>query len=243
MNIEGKTVFVTGGGVRVGAVIVRAFAARGARLVIHCNNSRKEAGELLESIGGREKGHRIFFCDLTDKKLREEGGKAASLKEIFADADVLINNASCYFRKNMMEETLAEMMAQFDVNFFAPVLLMKFFAERAKEGSNIINILDQGIVKSDPKAFSYSLSKKALAEATKSAALTLAPRIRVNAVAPGPMIPPVDMPFSTMEKSMDSIPLKKTVSPEDVACACLFLAENPSMTGSIITLDGGLSLV
>ena len=242
MVIAGKKVFVTGGGVRVGAAIVRAYAAKGARLVIHCNNSRNEAEELLESIGGREKGHTLFAFDLTDKNFREEGKNFASLKECLAECDVLINNASCYYRKDLFQESMQEISLQFEVNFFAPVFLMKLFAENAKDGASIVNILDQGIFKTDPKAFSYALSKKALAEATKSAALTFAPRIRVNAVAPGPMIPPVDMPFSTMEKSISSIPLKKAVAPEDVASSCVFLSENSSMTGAILTADGGLSL-
>ena len=119
---------------------------------------------------------------------------------------------------------------------------MKFFAERAKAGSVIVNILDQGIAGTDKNTFSYALSKKALAEATKSAALSYAPAIRVNAVAPGPMIPPPDLPFSKMEKSIQSIPLQKAVAVEDVVSACLFVAGNASMTGAIVYVDGGLSL-
>ena len=243
MKFAGKKVFVTGGGVRVGAEIVRAFVSAGAKVIIHCNSSRNEAEKLLESLGGREKGHGLFSLDLSRKDLYEEGKITEDLKEIFAGTDILVNNASCYFRRSLPEESMQEMERQFRINFFAPIFLMKLFASCAKDGSSIINILDQGIAKADPQAFSYALSKKALAEAVKSAALTLAPRIRVNAVAPGPMIPPVDMPFSTMEKSRAGIPLKKIIAPSDLAESCLFLAGNTSITGEILFVDGGLSLV
>lgn len=242
-DIAGKKVFITGGAIRVGAVLVRAFARAGARVVIHCNKSVSEGQKLLESIGGEEKGHSLFAFDLACDDLWNGEEKTLSLKKALEGVDILINNASCYFRKDLKEESMQEMLQQFQINFFAPVYLMKLFALQAAENSCIIHILDQGIAKADGGAFSYALSKKALAEAVKSAALTYAPRIRVNGVAPGPMIPPTDMPFSKMEKSVEKIPLKKAVDMEDLAESCLFLARNSSITGAVLFVDGGLHLM
>ena len=243
MVLAGKKVFVTGGAVRVGAEIVRAFAREGACVTIHFRESSREASALLEEIGGRGKGHGLFQLDFSCGTFWEDPDSLRRLGEAFSGTDILVNNASCYFRKSLADETMAEMEKQFRVNFFAPVCLMKLFAAHAAASSCIINILDQGIAKADGKAFSYAISKKALAEATKSAALSLAPRIRVNGIAPGPMIPPADMPFSKMEKSRDAIPLKRTVSTKEVAESCLFAARNESMTGAILFVDGGLSLL
>ncbi|MBP5183419.1 MAG: SDR family oxidoreductase [Lentisphaeria bacterium] len=243
MVLAGKKVFVTGGAVRVGAEIVRAFAREGAFLTIHYRESVSEASALLKEIGGKEKGHGLFQMDFSGGNFREDTDSFRRLGEIFSGTDILVNNASCFFRKGLAEETMEEMEKQFQVNFFAPVRLMKLFAASTEGPRCILNILDQGIAKTDSKAFSYALSKKALAEATKSAALSLAPRIRVNGIAPGPMLPPADMPFSKMEKSREAIPRKRIVSTKDVAESCLFAARNESMTGAILFVDGGLSLL
>lgn len=243
LPLTGKKVFITGGAVRVGAALVRAFVSAGAKAVIHCHNSIQEGEKLLEEIGGREKGNDLILFDLAERGIWEDEKKCAQIKEIFSGTDILINNASCYVRTPLLQEDMREMERQYQINFFAPTALMKLFAASAGENSCIINILDQGICKSDPLAFSYSLSKRSLADATRNAALAFAPRIRVNAVAPGPVIPPVDMPLSRMEKSIERIPLKRAVKVEDVASACLFLASNSSMTGTILFVDGGLSLL
>lgn len=234
---QGKKVVITGGGRRIGAALVRAFAAKGACILIHCHTGQKEGEELLEEIGGPLKGHALINCDLSLPPDIPFWEKA------LAGSTLLINNASLYFRKRMAEEEEEEREKELSVNYRTPLALMEiFFRVCRKEDPSIINILDQGIAHADPDAFTYALSKKMLAEATKACALSFAPSVRVNAVAPGPMIPPPDLPFSKMEKTLPRIPLKRAVKIEDVVKGVLFLGEAESATGTILTLDGGLSL-
>ncbi len=242
MDFRNKKVLVTGGAIRIGREICKGFARAGATVVIHCNTHTEEGKLLLEELGGPGKGHALFSMDLSNAAELEKEENIRLLEEKFSGVDILVNNASCYIRTPIQQEKLPEMERQLNINFLSPVLLMKLFAEKAVQGSVIVNMLDQGIAKTDRNTFSYALSKKALAEATKSAALSYAPCIRVNAVAPGPMIPPPDLPLSKMEKSIQSIPLQKAIAVEDVVSACLFAAGNSSMTGAILYVDGGLSL-
>lgn len=237
MNLNEKKVIITGGGRRVGAALVRAFSERGARLVIHCRHSETDARSLLDEIGGEKAGHQVWRCELTDWKELE---KTAPV--MMKDASVLVNNASCFIRKKITEETLQDLNGQLAVNFSAPVRLMQYFAEYAGRPGCIINLLDQGICRPDEYSFSYALSKKALADATRAAALQLAPGIRVNGLAPGPVLPPVEMPQSRMEKTLRSIPLRRPVDLQDLCSGAVFLAENESMTGSILFIDCGQSL-
>lgn len=236
MNPEGKLVLVTGGAVRIGAAIVRAFASAGARLVIHCRNNRAAAEHLLQEIGGEKRGHRILVRDLTNPDTQET---------LIADSgcpDILVNNAAIYDRVSFPEETPARIRAQFDVNFFVPFALMKSFAA-ARQGRNddavIINLLDQAIAGNTPEPFGYLLSKKMLAEATKAAALAFAPRIRVNGIAPGPVLAPPGLESSGMEKTLQRVPLRESVPPEDIAETALFLVRTASLTGTIIFADAG----
>ncbi len=238
MNLSGKKVSVTGGARRIGNALVRAFAAKGARVAIHFNRSEKDALSLLEEIGGTRAGHALFQFDLTDPAALRH-----SAEDFLQGASVLLNNASVFIRRKIGEETFGESEKQFAINFAAPVELMKLFAESCGESPVVVNMLDQGICRPDSASFSYALSKKALAEATRAAALQLAPRIRVNGIAPGPVLPPPGLPHSTMEKTLRSVPLGKPVSLEDLCAGAVFLAENESVTGTILYIDGGQSLL
>jgi len=234
MELSGKRVLVTGGALRVGREISKAFARAGAKIVIHYRDSEKEAQQLVEELGGAEAGHSCIRFDLSDP---------SSLPDL-GQLDVLINNASLFLQRKLSEEQLADAKRQFDVNFFAPMELVKRFA--AQPGDNelaVVNILDQRICKTDSQSFSYALSKKALAEATLAAALQLAPRVRVNGLAPGPVFPPKGMENSKMRKTLESIPLHKAVSPQDLAEACVFLASNSSIAGALLPVDCGQHLL
>lgn len=237
MDLKGKKVVITGSGRRVGAALARTFADRGARLVIHCRHSEPDARRLLEELGGEKAGHQLKVCDLTDRESLEE-----TTPSMLAGASVLINNASIFIRRKITGETLEEMDEQLAVNFTAPVRLMQLFGKHGEKPGCIINLLDQGICRPDENSFSYAISKKALADATRAAALQLAPEIRVNGLAPGPVLPPVEMPHSRMEKTLRSIPLRRPVALQDLCKGAVFLAENESMTGSIIFIDCGQSL-
>ena len=237
MDLQGKKVVITGSGRRVGRELAKAFAAKGARRAVHCHRSVREAETLLEEIGGTAAGHELFCFDLTDSEKLESAAPA-----LFADASVLINNASIYVRRTLAEETLSGMAEQMNVNCTAPVLLMQYFARFGNRPGAVINLLDQGICRPDQFSFSYGLSKKTLADATRAAALQLAPEIRVNGLAPGPVLPPADLPGSRMEKTLRSVPLRRSVGLADLCAGAVFLAENDSVTGTVLFIDCGQSL-
>ncbi len=235
MIIKDKRCLITGAGVRIGAEIAKKLSAKGAKIVIHYLNSADSAGKLLDEIGGEKKGHSIFKCDLNN--ISESKQMIENL-----DLDILINNASVYDEKPILDEEIESVEKQFKVNFFTPFELMKSFAKQNENGV-IINILDQGIVKNSINSGSYSLSKKILKEATITAALQFAPNIRVNAIAPGPVLPPTWIKDGEgMKKELNNVPLKRKVDMNDLTNSIKFLIENESITGEILYVDCGQHL-
>ena len=224
MNVKGKRVLVTGGAVRIGCSVCEAFAAAGAQIVIHCNNSLEQAKKLHSTLPGS--GHKIQQCDLNYP------AETAKLLSRCGKIDILINNASIY--------RIDDDSQYMQVNFHAPVSLMKQFAAQDFKNGCIINFLD---AKETGHLNSYLKSKQALRDATLTAALEYAPKIRVNAIAPGPVLPPVSHEGPGMEKILKKIPLKHQVPLKNITDACLFLVHNESLTGQIIYVDGGQHLV
>lgn len=232
----GRRVLVTGSAIRVGAVVAQAFADAGAAVIIHCNRSRKEAETLLASLSGE--GHQIVCGDLTQSGVPER---------IIAESnpDILINNASAYVRTPFREEREDAVRAMLDINFLAPLALMKAFAASVSETNPdpvIINMVDQAVSGIMPGGFGYLASKKALADATETAALAYAPRIRVNGVAPGPVMAPPGLEHLQMKSTLQKVPLGRSVLPQDIADSVLFLAACRSITGTILYVDGGQHL-
>lgn len=236
ISLAGKCVLVTGGAVRVGAFICRAFAAQGARLVIHCFRSRAAAEALCRELGGPDAGHRIAVCDLTDRAAAE------SMIRQYAP-DVLVNNAARYVCAGLPEERESDARMQYEVNFLTPAAMIRTLAEvRGERETSVVNILDCNIRRTDPGSFSYAISKKSLAAATRAAALQCAPHLRVNAVAPGNMIPPEHLKHLGMRRTAERLPLKRAVDPADAAEAAVFLARCASTTGTVLYVDCGQSL-
>ncbi|MDD5597327.1 MAG: SDR family oxidoreductase [Victivallaceae bacterium] len=223
MDIKGKRVLVTGGAVRIGRAVCLAFAEAGAEVVIHCNKSFRQAQELLAVLPGS--GHRVIQGDLNFPE---------GLLERCGEITVLINNASVYRLPQDAEEQYMK------INYSAPMSLMKQFFRKNPDEGCIINFLDAGEdYSSDP----YAVSKQALHDATLEAALKFAPRIRVNAVAPGPVLPPAGLKGPGMRKILEQVPMGRQIPLKDVTDACLFLARNESLTGQVIYVDGGRHLV
>jgi len=230
---------VTGAGRRIGAAIARALVFAGYRLVLHCHDSRVAAEALAAELGGIARA-RVFQGDLTDSAFLASAVSQAA--DIFGRLDLLVNNASRYVRLPLAETQPEEFQCQFALNCFAPVELMRQFAALRTPGC-IVNLLDGRLSKSDPKAAAYHLSKQALAEATRMAALAYAPqRLRVNGVAPGLVRPAEGVPLSRMTRLLSAVPLGVRTPEEQVAAAVCFLAENDAITGEILYVDGGLHL-
>ncbi len=239
MLLNGTRVLVTGGAKRVGAELVRAFSNAGAKVILHYHRSEKEALALFKEIGGETKHHQLVRFDLSDPETLPD-----FFRMIPSDLSVLINNASVFNRQGIAKESLADGRRQFDVNFWSPMVLTRLFFEHSTMPElSVVNILDQAIRTNAPENFSYSISKKALAEATRCAALQLAPRMRVNGIAPGPVFPPPGLEHLGMRKTLSTLPLKHPVDVHDLASAVLFAAGNSSMTGSVVFVDCGQSLL
>ncbi len=234
-----RTILVTGGAVRIGAAISRAFAGAGWRVAIHCWNSRRQAAELAEELGN---GAFVVQADLTVKTERDKllpavidrcGGGGC--------LEALINNASVYRRRPMSECDDQALTEDLEINFNAPFQLMRAFRQLVGAGC-IVNMLDTKVDLVDPGAGTYALAKKMLRDATEAAALEWAPKIRVNAVAPGLVLPPPGVDPQKMLPLLGSIPMQRATQVEEIAAACLFLVESPTITGHVLHVDGGLHL-
>jgi NAD(P)-dependent dehydrogenase (short-subunit alcohol dehydrogenase family) len=234
-----QTALVTGGARRIGAAIVRDLASHGWAVAIHCNNSVPEADALAEEI-------------------RQAGGRAAIVRADLADADaiarivpeavtalgpltLLVNNASVFLQDRFGELNQNVWQSQFDTNLRAPVFLAEAFAAQLPEGAegNIVNIIDQRVLKLTPMMPSYTLTKAALWTATQTLAQALAPKIRVNGIGPGPTFPNPYAKDPGMTKEVAALPLKRSVDPADFGRAIRFIADTPSMTGQLLLLDSG----
>lgn len=237
MRIDGKTVLVTGGARRVGANIVRAFAAEEADVILHVRHSREEAAELAASLPRPERC-RILMADFAIP------GAAAKLFAECGQVDILVNNASMFETDELVSGNEAHDREQFEVNFWSPLALMRAFAaQELPEGGAIVNLLDQEVTHRSAHGGAYALSRRALADATLELARELGPRnLRVNAVAPGPVLPPPWIPDGKMARTIPTLPLRRKVELDDLTAAVLFLCRNDSITGQILCVDCGQSL-
>ena len=230
---NGKRILITGAARRVGAVMAEYFAARGAEIIIHANNSKDDAESLAEKINGE-----CHFCDL------ENIDALPDFFEKLGRVDILVNNASCYEVSPLADESSDSMLRHYKINFIAPVILAQCMKKQAIPDSVILNILDREISLHTPDKGSYLLSRKTLAEATLELAKELAPlQIRVNAIAPGSVLAPVFMPEKTMTKTIAAAPLKRTAELCDLCESASLLISNRSLTGQILQVDAGQHLL
>ena len=239
MPIEAPLVLVTGGAKRVGAEIVRTFARNGARVIIHYGTSQTAAEQLFSEIGGSACGHACVQFDLANP-----AGIPEFVRSLPNDLFGIVNNASVFHRVTMPNETVEQATLQYNVNFYSPFALMKALAEHSiLPEISVVNMLDQAITSTPAESCSYILSKKMLAEATKLAARQYAPRMRVNGICPGPVFPPVGLEHLKMAKTLSTLPLARPVDASDLAEAVRMVLFNRSMTGSILNVDCGQSLL
>jgi NAD(P)-dependent dehydrogenase (short-subunit alcohol dehydrogenase family) len=238
--IDGMRVaLVTGGARRVGAAIVDALVAEGYAVVIHCNASRDDAEALaarLTSAGGRTA---VVAADLASPD--SVAGLMAAATAPFGPPDVLVNNASVFLSDTLATIDVPTWNRQFSVNIRAPSVLAKDFAAMLPAGAAgaIVNIIDHRVWKLTPQHYSYTLSKAALWAATQTMAQALAPRIRVNAVGPGPVLPNIHDGVELFQQEADGTPLGRAVDPADIAAAVVYLVKARSVTGQMIAVDAG----
>jgi len=234
-----RAALITGGARRIGAAIVRALAREGYAVVLHANRSRDEAERLASEIknGGGRAG--VVLGDLADESAVAGLVPAAAA---FGPLTLLVNNAGEFEPDDIATLERARLARTFAINLMAPLFLTQAFAARAPDGASIVNVIDQRVLKPTPRFLSYTLSKSALYTATTTLAQALAPRLRVNAVAPGPTLPSPRQSEAEFAAQAVTLPLQQGPSPEDVAAAVVYLAGASSVTGVTIAVDGGQHL-
>lgn len=233
---------VTGGARRVGRAIVQRLAAEGYDIAIHCRSASSDGEMLAEDIrrGGRT-------TVLLQGDLMDETVPAALLEETTAALGapgLLVNNASVFEHDDALSAPEEIWRRHMQVNLRAPFLLSQAFA-RALSGDAsgcIVNIIDQRVWRPNPDFMSYTLSKSALWTLTQTLAQALAPRIRVNAVGPGPVLQSRHQDVTAFARECANVPLGHGVRPDDVADAVFYLAEATAVTGQMIAVDGGQHL-
>jgi NAD(P)-dependent dehydrogenase (short-subunit alcohol dehydrogenase family) len=238
---ERKVALVTGGAKRVGAAIVRALVRESYAVIIHCNASRVEADAQATDInrtGGRAA---VVAADLANPEA--VAGLMPAAAEPFGPPTLLVNNASLFLADALTALDVPTWNRQFSVNIRAPSVLAGDLARLLPPGEEgaIVNIVDQRVRKLTPQFYSYTLSKVALHAATTTMAQALAPRIRVNAVGPGPVLPNIHDGAEDFLREAEGTPLGRPVPPEDIAAAVVYLAGARSVTGQMIAVDAGQS--
>jgi NAD(P)-dependent dehydrogenase (short-subunit alcohol dehydrogenase family) len=233
------TALVTGGAKRIGAAIVRDLGGHGWAVAIHCNGSVAEANALADELRAAGARAAVVRGDLANAEA--VAGIVPEAAAALGPITLLVNNASVFLKDKFGELDLGVWQTQFDVNLRAPIFLAEAFARQLPDGwdGNIVNMIDQRVLKLTPQMPSYTLTKAALWAATQTLAQTLAPRIRVNGIGPGPTFPNAYAHDLRMTKEIAGIPLKRPVDPADIGKAVRFLVETPSITGQLLLLDSG----
>jgi NAD(P)-dependent dehydrogenase (short-subunit alcohol dehydrogenase family) len=237
-----EVALVTGGARRIGRAIVERLAGAGYAVAIHCGNSRAEAQAL--AAGLRERGGKasVIAADLADPAAVD--GILPAAEAALGPVTLLVNSASSFLVDDVRALDVATWNRQFSINLRAPSVLAGAMANRLPEDREgcIVNIIDQRVWKPTPEYYSYTLSKSALLTATTTMAQALAPRIRVNAVGPGPTFPnPQDGEALLAREAAGSL-LQRTVEAAEIADAVLYLAGARSVTGQMIAVDSGQHL-
>jgi pteridine reductase len=243
-QLSGKTVLVTGAARRIGAAIAQAMHAAGANVVIHHRGSASAAATLARDLNQRRTGSAlILHADLAD---------LASIPRVveqtvahFGQLDVLVNNASSFYPTPVGEITPRQWDDLIGSNLRAPLFLSQAAAPELKRTQGLIlNLIDIHALRPLRRHTVYSVAKAGLATLTRSLARELAPEVRVNGIAPGPVLwPEADLEPELKQEIMERTALKRMGTPDDVARAAVFFAQDaPYVTGQILAVDGGRSV-
>lgn len=238
-NIENgpRAALITGGGRRIGAAIALALSRAGYAVVLHANSARTEAEALAAKINSAGGQAHVVLADLGDAQAVNGLIPAATA---FGQLTLLVNSASVFDEDEISTLERAQFERTMAINLTAPLFLAQAFAKQAPKSrdASIVNIVDQRVLRPTPRFFSYALSKSALHSATTTLAQALAP-LRVNAVAPGPVLPSPRQTEAQFAVQAAAVPLGQGPSPEDIAAAVVYLAAATSITGVTLPVDGG----
>jgi pteridine reductase len=234
-----RCAFITGSAHRIGKMIALHLAGKKYDLALHYNRSKSEMAGTLEEIKAKNIEAAAFRADFT--KFSQVSELFDKVIKKFPLCDLLISNAAVYDPVSFSDTSREVLNRSIDVNFKAPFFLTQAFSKTVKNG-HIIHILDSRITKNKSKNFLYTSTKKMLADFTRMAAVELGPNIRVNAIAPGLLLPADSRDEKLFDKLEKNIPLRKKCSVESLLKTLDFLIDTTDITGQILFVDGGQNL-
>ena len=239
--MEARKIIITGGATRIGAAIARKLSGKNKEILIHYNNSKSKAEILKKDL--QNSGSKIYLVKGDLSKETDVNKIIKFAKSKLKYFDCLINNASLFENDKLENFSTKNWGKHLRTNLRTPALLSKEFAKNVKEGNNnIINIIDQRVFKLTPFFFSYTISKTGLYTLTKTSAMSLSPKIRVNGIAPGPTIKNKRQSEKHFKKQYLATPLKKQVDVKEICNAVDFFIKNRSITGQVLAIDSGQNL-
>ncbi len=241
-DLPAQTALITGAAKRIGRAIALKLATKGWNVAVHYRRSRAEAEAVAAEV--RSLGVRAAAIPTDLANTKEVQGLVACCCEALGAPSCLINNASEFQLDTARSATMETWDTHLDINLKAPVFLAQALAANLPDGQNgnVINIIDQRVWRLTPDFFSYTISKAGLWTATRTLAQALAPRVRVNAIGPGPVLKSVHQTDQDFAAEVQSTLLKRGPTPGEIAAAVCFILEAPAMTGQMIALDGGQHL-
>jgi hypothetical protein len=235
-SFQGKTALVTGAAKRIGAAVALAIADEGSNIVLHYGTSREEAEATAAEIRRRGVAAWTLQADLGN------GDEAEALfpraLEAAGPIDFLINAAAIFPKSRLTDFTAEDLATSVQINAMAPLRLARAFAAQRRPGA-IVNFLDTRYLNYDAEHAAYHLSKRMLFTLTRMMALEFAPAVRVNAVAPGLILPPPGGDESYLQHLAHTNPLQRVGTVEGVADAVIFLLRSDFVTGQVLFVDGG----
>jgi NAD(P)-dependent dehydrogenase (short-subunit alcohol dehydrogenase family) len=246
-----RAALVTGAARRIGRAIVRDLADDGWDVAVHHHSSADEAGRLVGEIEASGRRAVALQADLAQEA--EAAGLVARACERLGPISLLVNNAAIFERDLPLSADAASWQRHMAINLRAPLVLTQGLLAQlppAPDGdtpghgieANVINLVDQRVLNLTPHYTSYTVSKAGLWALTRHLALALAPRVRVNAIGPGIVLPPPGASEESMEAMRRAMPLRRGAGVDEI-CACVrFIVATPSLTGQMIALDGGQHL-
>lgn len=234
---------ITGGARRVGRVVALHLAHQGWHIAVTYNTSADDAATLAERVEGAKRQCATIQADFAQPEAAA-ARTADIVRQRFGRLDLLMHNASLYEKSPLLETDLGLLRRMMAIHLETPLLLTQRLAEMLREArGSVIVMSDEQIERPGKTYAAYSVSKAAITNAVKSLARELAPEVTVNAIAPGVVAWPDDMPQAVRQKYLKRVPLKRAGTPQDVAALVDFLCTRGRyMTGQIVRLDGGRSV-
>jgi NAD(P)-dependent dehydrogenase (short-subunit alcohol dehydrogenase family) len=242
MSNSPNSALVTGAARRIGRALALDLAAHGWNVAVHYGRSERDALEVVSAIRRQGRQAVALKADLADRE--QVAGLLARASDSLRPLRLLVNNAAVFGYDRPGTVNRQSWDRHMDINLWTPMALTQGLLEQLPDGAeaNVVNLIDQRVWNLTPNYTSYSISKAALWALTRHLALALAPRVRVNAIGPGPTLRHESMSEERFDELCRAVPLGRCTSPEEICAAVRFLIDTPAVTGQMIVLDGGQHL-